>query len=538
MYSGLRTLCFLVVWPVIAAGAASAQTDLESDDIDRIARAVVRIVALQAGEEVSSGSGTVVDSRGLIYTNRHIIEGADDFLVEILDDPNELPVPQYRARSMGYSMDVDFALLQIDRDDQGQPMGPDRIDLPYLSSVTEDARRGEEISLLGYPGIGDGFFAVTQGTVTTVRNGTIDDERLPVWYQTDAQIAPGNSGGLAVNARGEMVGIPTMVQWERETGGRLGGILSIAAVRAALDGGLETDLSRIGAGSLVPVIEGGILDFDEDPTFGSAALSAGFEPDPHSLRMASGGEVAASYLGGECVGYAAVAPDFRMTWRGDSSELRVLFSADDGSDATLLINLPDGSWICNDDAAGTLEPMVVLPNPSSGIYDVWVGSFDAGAFVDGTLHVTERNLDPMSIRPGELDYTADPYFGSVELRAGFLPDPNESEIVAGGSIDASYLGGGCVGHVSEVPDVRLIWRGMSDELRIFFESNAGEDATLLVNLPDGTWVCNDDAGSFNLDPLILLEDPAEGQYDIWVGSYERGQFIRGVISITELGLQP
>ena len=101
----------------LAAGVASAQTDLGSDDIDRIARSVVRVVALQAGEEVFWGSGTVVDRGGLIFTNRHVVEGAEDYRVEILQDPNELPVPRYRARVLGYSMDVDFALLQVDRDD-------------------------------------------------------------------------------------------------------------------------------------------------------------------------------------------------------------------------------------------------------------------------------------------------------------------------------------------------------------------------------------------------------------------------------------
>ena len=114
-----------------------------------------------------------------------------------------------------------------------------------------------------------------------------------------------------------------MVRTEQRTGGRLGGILPLNAVRAALDGGLETDLSRIAAATITPVIEGGTLDFDEVPTFGSVALSAGFSPDPYRLNMVSGGEVQADYLGAECVGYAAVAPDFRVNWSGNSSELQV-----------------------------------------------------------------------------------------------------------------------------------------------------------------------------------------------------------------------
>ena len=359
----------------------------------------MRIVALERGEEISSGSGTVVDRKGLIYTNRHVVEGGDDYRVEILEDPNEPPAPQYRARVLGYSMDVDFAVLQIDRDSRGQPIAERRIDLPYLSAVADGVQRGDGIFVFGYPGIGDGYLAFTEGIITTIRNGTMNNRRLPVWYQTDTPIAPGNSGGLAVNARGEMVGIPTTVRTEERTGGRFGGILAVNAVRAALDGGLETDLSRIAAATIAPVIEGGTLDFGEVPTFGSAALSAGFEPDPHTLEMVSGGEVQADYLGGECAGYAAVAPDFRVNWSGTSSELRIFFVAEDGGDTTLLVNLPDGSWTCNDDTAETLDPMVVLRDPSRGQYDIWVGSYEPGAFISGTLHLTERNLDPVSVGP-------------------------------------------------------------------------------------------------------------------------------------------
>ena len=282
----------------------SAQGRLASDDIDRIARAVVRVVALRNGEEVSSGSGTLVDRSGLVFTNRHVVAGGDDYVVKILEDPNELPIPRYRARLIGYSLDVDFAQLRIDRDERGRTIAT-HVNLPFVPAGAADVQRGDRVFVFGYPGIGDGYLALTQGTVSTIRNGSVDTRSLPVWYQTDAQIAPGSSGGLAVTVEGEVVGIPTTVRTERRTGGRLGGILPIGAVRAAIAGGLETDWT---------------LGYNEAPTLGSAALSAGFNPDPYALEMVSGGEIAAGYLGGECTGYAAIAPDFRLTWGGTSPE--------------------------------------------------------------------------------------------------------------------------------------------------------------------------------------------------------------------------
>ncbi len=151
-----------------------------------------------------------------------------------------------------------------------------------------------------------------------------------------------------------------------------------------------------------------------------------------------------------------------------------------------------------------------------------------------------RSMDALGVGPlpgmvhvTELDYSADPDFGTVVLQAGFTPNPTVSEIVSfGGVVDTSYLGGDCVGYAARAPDLRLMWSGTSNELRIFFTEDAGEDATLVMNLPDASWVCNDDyAGS--LDPLIALENPPEGQYDIWIGSYQPNQFISGTLSVTE-----
>ena len=143
----------------------------------------------------------------------------------------------------------------------------------------------------------------------------------------------------------------------------------------------------------------------------------------------------------------------------------------------------------------------------------------------------------MDADPSELDFARDPYNGSVSLRAGFLPDPSTLELVVGGDVDVSYLGSGCVGYATAEPDYRLNWSGSSDELRIFFVSDDFEDATLIVNRPDGSWTCNDDAGA-TLDPMVVLTDPLEGQYDIWIGSYERDAWLSGELSITELDLEP
>ena len=77
----------------ITAAAASAtteatrgQTRLFGDDIERIARSVVRIDTLQNGELIGTGSGRIVWPTGLIMTNRHVVENSDDWRIAVLQD--------------------------------------------------------------------------------------------------------------------------------------------------------------------------------------------------------------------------------------------------------------------------------------------------------------------------------------------------------------------------------------------------------------------------------------------------------------------
>ena len=113
------------------------------------------------------------------------------------------------------------------------------------------------------------------------------------------------------------------------------------------------------------------------------------------------------------------------------------------------------------------------------------------------------------------------------------------EVVGGGPVDASGLSGrDCVGYATEAPNLELQWTGESDELRIFFTAtDEEEDATLLVRHPDGSWLCDDDWGpSFN--PVVVLEEPQEGEYNVWVASYWPGRTVSGELSVTELSLEP
>lgn len=132
------------------------------------------------------------------------------------------------------------------------------------------------------------------------------------------------------------------------------------------------------------------------------------------------------------------------------------------------------------------------------------------------------------------DASQRPNFGTVNLRAGFTPDPMVVPITAGGNVnsnDASSLGGECVGMITDAPDYRINYTAEAGvKLTIRIRSNA--DTTLVVNGPNGNWYCNDDIGS-STNPGVVYRTPQSGQYDVWVGTYGETP-ARAEIRITEL----
>lgn len=142
------------------------------------------------------------------------------------------------------------------------------------------------------------------------------------------------------------------------------------------------------------------LDYTAEANFGNQSASAGFAPDPIGYAVVAGGAVDVSYLGGGCVGFASVAPDIDFQWSGSTgTRLRFLFFPDDATaDPVLIINAPDGSWVCNDDYPPSRFPVIDFPTGPNGHYDIWVGAY-AGGLLPGTLYVTELAYNPVDAKP-------------------------------------------------------------------------------------------------------------------------------------------
>jgi S1-C subfamily serine protease len=208
---------------------------LDAELLERARLATVLILALDySGNPFAGGSGGVIDPRGYILTNYHVVEGSSGLLIGInAVDENKPAEFAYLAEPVSMDPDLDLALLRIVSDEDGQPL-PAEISLPTLPIGDSDAVRiGDDVIILGFPDIGGETLTLTSGSVSGFTEDILGHIRG--WIKTDAEISPGNSGGVAVNEEGELIGIPTYVSSEERTLGRLGGLRPIVLARPLLD---------------------------------------------------------------------------------------------------------------------------------------------------------------------------------------------------------------------------------------------------------------------------------------------------------------
>ena len=140
----------------------------------------------------SLGSGFIIDTKGTVVTNNHVISGADDILVRVGDK-------EYKAKVIGADPYMDIAVLKMETKDQFKPVS---------FGDSDKARVGDWAVAIGNPfGLGG---TVTAGIISA-RNRDINLTRYDDFIQTDASINQGNSGGPLFNLKGEVIGINTAI---------------------------------------------------------------------------------------------------------------------------------------------------------------------------------------------------------------------------------------------------------------------------------------------------------------------------------------
>jgi len=178
-------------------------------EVEDLAQAVVQITALADGDPVWGGSGTLVSEDGLILTNAHVVDDRydeyDELGVALTRETDEIPELEYLAEIRAVDYALDLAVIEITEEYDGGDVDETFPFVPIGDS--DDVGIGDEIQILGYPGIGGDTITFTQGAVSGFTGERSVGDRA--WIKTDATIAGGNSGGLAVNEDGELIGVPT-----------------------------------------------------------------------------------------------------------------------------------------------------------------------------------------------------------------------------------------------------------------------------------------------------------------------------------------
>lgn len=212
--------------------------------LDRNLLATVQILTPMDGvrDRWSTGSGSVITSQGHVLTNYHVLGDPDSGLLFNRDgvvliavssvDERAEPEITYRAEIQEVDRDSDLALLKIVALEDDRPLPPDFAMVTMPLGDSDTVRIGDELTILGYPGLGGQSITLTRGSVS----GFLAVENF---IKTDAEINPGNSGGAAVNKAGELIGIPTAGAVGDQFPGKLGLVRPVNQARSLIDRALR-----------------------------------------------------------------------------------------------------------------------------------------------------------------------------------------------------------------------------------------------------------------------------------------------------------
>jgi len=258
--------------------------------------------------EQSAGSGVIIDpARGLVVTNHHVVNNAQEILVTLKDRR------QLQGQLVGSDPATDIAVIRIP---------PERLTALKVGD-SDDLAVGDFVVAIGNPfGIGQ---TVTSGIVSALGRTGLGIEGYEDFIQTDASINPGNSGGALVNLRGELIGINTAIIGP--SGGNVGigfavpanmarvvtdQIVRFGEVRRGRLGVATTDLTPQNAADVKATVTEGAIVMRVDA--GSAAERAGIR-----LR-----DVVTAFNGRPIRSSSDLRNRIGLTPAGDEVELRVL----------------------------------------------------------------------------------------------------------------------------------------------------------------------------------------------------------------------
>jgi S1-C subfamily serine protease len=206
----------------------------------RALNASVRVIVPTGPGSASTGSGSILTAKGHILTNYHVVSDDNGKLINqgnniriaVPPSEGEQAADKYRAKVVDFDQKLDLAIVQIQAMIDGAAL-PANLGLnPIPIGNSKSVNIGDPITIIGFPGLGGATLTVTRGIHSGIARFSDDPGSF---IKTDTEINRGNSGGTAINAAGELIGIPTAGRFDREAPGKIGLVRPIDEAKPLID---------------------------------------------------------------------------------------------------------------------------------------------------------------------------------------------------------------------------------------------------------------------------------------------------------------
>ncbi len=175
---------------------------------------------------------------------------------------------------------------------------------------------------------------------------------------------------------------------------------------------------------------------DLPPSYGTYTLSLD-RSDSVNVSLQAGGPISApQLLGPNCQGMVADAPDVRVVLQG-TSRADMQIDVNSAADTTLIVLLPNGDWYCDDDTVG-LNPAATL-SAFSGVYDIWVGTYDPVGFPNADIAISTRPAGQTPPGPAPIAQGGEYWYNADGTPTGPVPLSEIEAAIAAGTITPATL---------------------------------------------------------------------------------------------------
>ncbi|PZU94699.1 MAG: peptidase S1 [Pseudanabaena sp.] len=316
--------------PVIAPPSVVAQTD-EDTNIRVYKSASPAVVSIQSRS--GNGSGSIIDPKGLVLTNAHVVRGANVVNVTLSDKR------QFRGIVIASSRNPDLAIIRLEDVKVNLPTIP----LARSSSI----QVGQRAFAIGNP------FGRFAGTLTTGIISRIDRDRNLL--QTDAALNPGNSGGPLLNSRGELVGVNTAIFTANSASSGIGLAIEADTVQKFIASARQGAIAN-NSGSSRPAVS---IASPTVISIGGNAISSVLTPSDNTLPD---GSYFKAYQ-----------------FQGQAGQSIIIEMRGNGIDPYLVLFDSAGRKIAeDDDSAGGKNARIVVTLPITGRYTLYANSYEVG----------------------------------------------------------------------------------------------------------------------------------------------------------------